>query len=92
MNIQFGLKTGCDRPRGQVIYLCVGHPGPWYNRSFVENPVFTGVGLSDVKVPMSSGDGTGPCTHVRAAMLVWVTCPVLKNHSCCYQGSGCLSN
>jgi hypothetical protein len=58
----------------------------------VENPVFTGAGLSDVGVPMSSGDGTGPCTRVCVAMLVWVTCPVLKNHSCGYQGSGCLSN
>jgi hypothetical protein len=40
------------RPSGWVIWFGVDHSGPWWTGSFIENPAFTGVTLSNVRVIM----------------------------------------
>jgi hypothetical protein len=37
------------RPSGLVSHFGVEHPGPWWNRSFMENPTFIEASLSDVR-------------------------------------------
>jgi hypothetical protein len=39
-------------PLGRAIYLSVDHLDPWWTRSFTDNPTFTRVSLSDVRVIM----------------------------------------
>jgi hypothetical protein len=41
------------KPLGRAIYLSVDCLDPWWTRSFMENLVFIGVTLSDVRVIMA---------------------------------------
>jgi hypothetical protein len=60
---------GGAKAPGWVICLNVDRPGPWWTGSFMENPTFIGVSLSNVRVivailrvlmefALQDGDGT----------------------------------
>jgi hypothetical protein len=46
-------SRGGAKPPGWIIYLGVDRLGPWWIRSLMENPAFTGSNLSDVIVIMA---------------------------------------
>jgi hypothetical protein len=89
--------SGGAKPLGWVICLDVDCPSPSWTGSYMENPAFIGVGLSDVRTivaiihvlveefTMSGGDGTHPILEylLTAVLGHQVSHPVWIGPMCC---------